>query len=96
VSPLIGLSVKTERTIDGPCAACGETAVLIGAGAGPHSASLRCSRCGRHRGWLPKTFADFLLALVAQYGRPVKPITIRNSEVAATLGASAVEASTAP
>ena len=93
---LIGLPIKLQRTIDGPCAVCGETAVIIGAGAGPHVASLRCACCDRRRGWLPKTVADFLTNLVVRFGRPTDPITIRNSELAATLGASAAEASTAP
>ena len=93
---LIGLPIKLQRTIDGPCAVCGETAVIIGAGAGPYVASLRCARCDRHRGWLPTTVANFLTDLVVRFGRPAEPITIRNSELAATLGASAAEASTAP
>jgi hypothetical protein len=93
---LIGLPIKLQRTIDGPCAVCGETAVIIGAGAGPHVASLRCAGCDRHRGWLPKTIADFLTDLVVRFGRPTDPITIRNSELAATSGAPAAEASTAP
>jgi hypothetical protein len=93
---ITGLRVRLERTIDGPCAVCGETAVVIGAGAGPHAAALHCSCCNRHRGWLPKTVADFLTDLVVRFGRPTAPITIRNSELAATSGASAAEASTAP
>jgi hypothetical protein len=93
---LIGLPIKLQRTIDGSCALCGETAVIIGAGAGPHVASLRCACCDRHRGWLPKTVADFLTDLVLRFGRPAEPITIRNSELAASLGAPAAEASTAP
>jgi hypothetical protein len=96
VTDLLGLPIKLERTIDVPCAVCGETAVVVGAGVGPHTASLRCLRCDRHRGWLPKTVADFLTDLIVRFGRPAEPITIRNSELAATLGASAAEASTAP
>lgn len=93
---IIGLSIKLARTIDGPCAVCGETAVTVGSSGGPHSASLRCASCERHRGWLPKTVADFLTDLVVRFGRPTEPIIVRNSELAATLGASAAEASTAP
>jgi hypothetical protein len=95
VTDLLGLPIKLERTVDGPCAVCGETAVVVGAGAGPHTASLRCLRCGRHRGWLPKTVADFLTDLVVRFGRPTEPITVRNSELAATSGAPAAEASSA-
>jgi hypothetical protein len=96
VTDLLGLPIKLERTIDGPCAVCGETAVIIGAGAGLHVALLRCACCDRHRGWLPKTVADFLIKLIEQFGRPTEPITIRNSELAASLGAPVAEASMAP
>jgi hypothetical protein len=96
MTSLIGLSIKLERTIDGPCAICGETAVILGTGTAPHLAALRCLSCGRHRGRLPQTVADFLIALIAKFGRPAEPITIRNSELAASLGAPAAEASTAP
>jgi hypothetical protein len=96
VTDLIGLPIKLARTIDGPCGACGETTVIIGSSAGPHMASLRCACCDRHRGWLPKPVAAFLTDLVGRFGRPTDPITVRNSELAATLGAHAAEASTAP
>jgi hypothetical protein len=96
VTDLVRLPIKLERTVDGPCAVCGETAVVIGSSAGPYTASLRCLRCGRHRGWLPTTVADFLTALVVRFGRPTAPITVRNSELAATSGVRAAEASTAP
>ena len=91
---LIGLPIRLARTIDGPCAECGEHAVIIAAGAGPHVAALRCACCGRHRGWLPTTVADFLSALVERFGRPSEPIVIRHSELAAKMGAPAAEAST--
>jgi hypothetical protein len=93
---LIGLPIKLERTIDGPCAACGDAAVVIGCGAEPNSASLRCASCDRHRGWLPAAIAEFLTNLVARFGPPTHPIIFRNSELAASLGALAAEASTAP
>jgi hypothetical protein len=93
MTDLLGLPIKLARTIDGPCAACGDIAIVIGSSVGPHTASLRCARCDRHRGWLPKPVADFLIDLVVRFGRPTEPITVRNSELAATLGASATETS---
>jgi hypothetical protein len=93
VTDLIGLRIELERNIDGPCAVCGDTAVVIGSSAGPHVASLRCACCDRHRGWLPKTVADFLTDLVVRFGQPAEPITIRNSELSATSGALAAKAS---
>jgi hypothetical protein len=95
-TPLLGLRIRLKRTIDVPCCACGETNVVIGKSAGSHAASLHCASCERHRGCLPKSVADFLTNMVVRFGRPTEPITIRNSELAATLGASAAEASTAP
>lgn len=98
---IIGLTVRLERTIDVPCVACGQTDVVIGVGAGPHVASLQCASCERHRGWLPKTVADFLIDVVARFGRPAEPITIHNSQFAkakpaAPLGASRPATSDAP
>jgi hypothetical protein len=96
--PLIGLRIRLDRTKDVPCGACGQTDVVIGPGTGPHAASLRCASCGRHRGWLPSAFADFLADVISRFGRPSQTITIRNSnsEFAATSGAPAAKASTAP
>jgi hypothetical protein len=95
-TPLLGLRIHLKRTIDVPCCACGETIVVIGKSTGSHAASLHCASCERHRGWLPTTVADFLTDLVVRFGRPTAPITVRNSELAATSGARAAEASTAP
>jgi hypothetical protein len=88
---LIGLQVKLARTIDIPCAKCGETTVAICSGTGPHMASLRCVCCQRYRGDLPKAVADFLVAAINKFGRPTAPIAIRDSQLAAPSGAVAVE-----
>ena len=74
---IIGLRVRLECTIDAPCA-CGETTVVIGQGAGPHVASLQCAGCNRHRGWLPKAIAEFLVDVVMRFGRPADA-AIRNA-----------------
>jgi hypothetical protein len=79
---VVGLQIKLERTIKVPCAECGETVLVIGPGAGPHIASLRCAVCDRHRGWLPKAAANFLEASVTLFGRPTEPITVRSSQFA--------------
>ena len=78
-TPLVGLRVHLQRTIDVPCSACGETVVAIGPGAGPHVASLHCATCDRHRGWLPKAVVGFLIDLVSRFDSPLEPIIIRNS-----------------
>jgi hypothetical protein len=85
---LIGLRIKLERTIDKPCA-CGETAVSVGEGAGPHIASLRCTGCDCHRGWLPKVIASFLTETIGRFGQLTDPIVMQNSSLPADAGAPA-------
>jgi hypothetical protein len=97
-TPLIGLRIRLERTIDVPCGVCGHTFVVIGKCAGPHVASLHCAGCDRHRGWLPKAIADFLVGTIRRFGWPSEAIIIRNPEIAqanatAPLGAPAVATS---
>ena len=77
--PLAGLRVRLERTVDTPCVTCGETIVVIGEGAGPHAASLRCAGCDRHRGWLPRTITNFLSETVRLFGVPDEPFLIRDA-----------------
>ena len=77
-APIIGLRIRLQRAIDTPCA-CGEAAVVIGQGVGPHVAALYCAACERHRGWLPSAIAEFLLDVVRRFGRPVDAVAIRNS-----------------
>ena len=94
---IVGLRIKLERTIDGPCGDCGETVVIIGADTGPRGAALCCICCDRQRGWLPEVVANFLARSVALFGRSPEPILIHNSHFAAPrTGALAVEASSAP
>ena len=89
---LIGLQIKLARTIDVPCAECGETTVAIVSSAGPPVAALRCICCERYRGNLPKAVAGFLVTAIDKFGRPTAPITIRDSLLAAPVsGAVAVE-----
>ena len=91
---LIGLQIKLARTIDVPCAECGETTVVICSGADHHVAALRCVCCQRYRGDLPKAVADFLVTAIDKFGRPTAPITIRDSLLATPVpGAVAVETS---
>jgi hypothetical protein len=73
------LCVRLDRLIDKPCGRCGSTVVTVGAGAGPHIASLRCFTCDRHRGWLPKPTMDFLNETARLFGVPDKPPTIRDT-----------------
>ena len=95
---LAGLRIQLERTKDVPCGVCGQVVVVIGEGGGPHVAGLHCANCDRHRGWLPKTIADFLVEMISRFGWPTEAITIRNPKFAqvnatAPLGAPAVATS---
>jgi hypothetical protein len=81
-TPLVGMRIRLKRTIDVPCCACGETVVVIGQGAGPQAACLRCASCERHRGWLPKALFEFLLEMIRLFGPLPDGITIRNPEFA--------------
>jgi hypothetical protein len=72
MTDLIGIAV----VMPAPCPRCNGTFAAIGAGRGPHAASLRCA-CGRHLGWMSKESHGFIAATVRQFGRPTEPIQIR-------------------
>ena len=72
--PLIDLVV----TLPDLCK-CGAAEAAIGAGRGPHLASLRCTACDAHRGWLGHQTHSFLTRIVNQFGRPPEPIAIRRA-----------------
>jgi hypothetical protein len=90
-TPLSGLTIWLERAVEVPCVACGATNVVCGSSSGLHLASLRCSGCGAHRGWLSKATGEFLLAAIARFGKPTTPIIVRNSAV--TLGSTTAASS---
>jgi hypothetical protein len=83
ITSVRGLTVEN----DGVCR-CGSTTTTIGDGAGPHAASLRCTMCSRHRGWLPERIVAGLVEVTIRFGRP--SVTIRAKEhIAASSGADA-------
>ena len=77
--PLIGLRMRFERAVDKPCATCGGTVVVIGEGADPHAAGLRCAVCDRHRGSLPGAITSFLAKTVRLFGVPDDPFFVRDA-----------------
>ncbi len=93
---LVGLRIWLRRTVDRPCAVCGESVVVIGLGADQHTAGLHCAGCERHRGWLPRVIADFLMGLIAKFGTPPATITVLNTKPIAGLGAPVVVNSLRP
>ena len=56
--PVQGISVRLSDRCQ-----CGSCDAVIGEGKGPHPASLFCSRCERHRGWLANEAHVSLLKL---------------------------------
>ena len=72
-SPL-GLSVLVP-----PCRSCGSVEGVIAPGKGPHRASVLCSDCGLHCGWLSGITVSFIERVIDVAGRPDCPIVIRGA-----------------
>jgi hypothetical protein len=70
--PMRGVVVR----LPSPCR-CGAAGAMIAEGAGPHIASLVCTKCETRRGWLPHKAHTFLSGILNTFGRPIEPITIR-------------------
>jgi hypothetical protein len=75
MSPLQGVTFKLERKIDLQKPCC-ENFAIVHAGKGPHSAELRCKKCGSHRGWLPREAADWFLTLLAIFPEAAKDVHV--------------------
>jgi hypothetical protein len=68
------LQVRIERQK----ACCSQADIAtIGRGAGPHFAELTCASCGRHRGWLSKSTAQWIENVINKFGAPDTPIVLR-------------------
>jgi hypothetical protein len=65
VDPRVGLKIKASRRCS-----CGHDLFHVGPGRGAHRASLQCTRCGRHCGWLSHQTASFLSDVIERFGRP--------------------------
>ena len=75
MSTIVRLDRSTDR--ERPCC---ENLATINSGKGPHGAELRCARCGRHRGWLPKQATEFLATVSDRFGDP-DPIILRDESI---------------
>jgi hypothetical protein len=73
MSPLQGLMFKLEREADRDKPCC-ENFAIVQAGKGPHSAELRCKKCGKHRGWMPRQMPDWFLTLLAIFPEAAKDV----------------------
>jgi len=70
--PLVGIVVNLPRHCQ-----CGDDMCHVGPGRDLHRASLKCTRCGRHCGWLSHKTANFLSAVIGRFGRPIAPVHVR-------------------
>jgi hypothetical protein len=78
--PPIGLRLKLDRTID-RLRPCCDNIATVDHGRATHCAGLRCSKCGRHRGWLPREGFQFLTNVVQRFGAPAEPIILRDQQI---------------
>jgi hypothetical protein len=79
MSPLHGMTFKLERKADikNPCC---ENFAIVQAGRGPHSAELRCKKCGKHRGWMPRKVTDWFLTLLAIFPEAARDVHVWRDE----------------
>jgi hypothetical protein len=66
LSPLVGLKLKLERKTDLKDACC-KGSGIVHVGKKPHAAELRCSGCGKHKGWLDRLTVNRLLDVLAHF-----------------------------
>jgi hypothetical protein len=59
---IVGLRLTLDRTCDRRKPCCDRHGI-VGQGIGPHRFSLRCSCCGKHRGWIKAAASDLLTAM---------------------------------
>ena len=68
---LVGLAIALPEQ----CSRCSGNDAVIGAGRGPHKASIMCV-CGRHLGWMSIATFNFIAETIRQFGRPSAPISV--------------------
>jgi hypothetical protein len=73
---LIGLRVRLDRPVDRERPCC-RNVCTIGPARGPHAGELLCADCKQHRGWLSKSAAKWIEAVVSKFGAPTTPIVVR-------------------
>src|SRR5262249_43460265 len=62
-------------TMATPCRHCNGTSAIIGAGKGPHAASIVCA-CKRFVAWMPKARLDFICEAIRVWGWPEQPASM--------------------
>jgi hypothetical protein len=74
------LRVRLDRQTDRNKPCCNNVAIVSPCKA-QHAASLRCTGCNAHRGWLRREALDFLTDLSQRFGAPVEPIILRDQQI---------------
>jgi hypothetical protein len=80
MTALIGLAITGPE----PCPRCSGHDAVIGAGRGPHKASIMCV-CGRHLGWMSVATFNFIAETVCRFGRPSVPICVNRKPPTTTV-----------
>jgi len=75
---LIGLQVRLDRPVDRENPCC-HNVCTIGPGKAQHAGELCCASCGRHRGWLSNSTAQWINSVVTRFGAPSTPIIVRKT-----------------
>jgi hypothetical protein len=70
---ILGLHVKLDRSCDRQRPCCDRRGMIC-EGVGPHGHALRCARCRKHKGWLKKSAADLLLAMLKNGRLSAEPL----------------------
>ena len=76
---LVGLAIALPEQ----CSRCSGNDAVIGAGRGPHKASIMCV-CGRHLGWMSVPTFNFIVGTVRQFGRPSEAICVNRKPPSTT------------
>ena|SRR5262249_7306290 len=76
----IGLAI----TMPEPCPRCSGHDAVIGAGRGPHKASIMCV-CGRHLSWMSVLTFNFIAEVVRRFGQPNESVCVNRQPATAEL-----------
>jgi hypothetical protein len=80
MSALFGLKVRIEPSPR----CCSQPTIAIVEPSDKWAADLKCASCGKRRGWLSTTTADFLETIVGKWGAPRDPIVLRREHYQAS------------
>jgi hypothetical protein len=76
---VVGLKVRLDRPIDRDHPCC-RNICIIGPAEEPYGGALHCADCGRGRGWISKTSAQWIEQVGKRFGAPRDtPIVVRRA-----------------